>query len=60
MTGMPCLDETNVTNIFKLNYNKPVMWDIVRVHRAIDIIASHTKENTKKHLKYVKGLKHDK
>ena len=57
---MPCLDETNVTNIFKLNYNKPVMWDIVRVHRAIDIIASHTKENTKKHLKYVKGLKHDK
>lgn len=57
---MPCLDETNVLNIFKLNYNKPVMWDIVRVRKAVDIIASHTEENTKKHLKYVQSLKHDK
>ena len=57
---MPCLNESNVSNIFKLNYNKPVMWDIQRVQKAIEIIASHTKQNTIEHLKYVKSLHSDK
>lgn len=55
---MPCLNETNVLNIFKLVYNAPVMWDIGRVRRATDIIEKHSIENRKKHLEYVKGLKH--
>lgn len=53
---MPCLNETNVSNIFKLNYDKPIMWDIKRVQKAVEIIASHTKQNTTKHLNYVKNL----
>ena len=57
---MPCLNESNVSNISKLNYNKPVMWDIQRVQKAIEIIASHTKQNTIEHLKYVKSLHSDK
>lgn len=55
---MPCLDETNVLNIFKTIYDAPIMWDIQRVHKAIEIIEKHSEENRKKHLEYVKTLEH--
>lgn len=54
---MPCLNETNVLNIFKTIYNKPITWDIERVRNAIRIIEKHSEENRIKHLNYVKNLK---
>lgn len=53
---MPCLDEKNVLNIFKTVYNMPIMWDIDRVHTAMEIIERHSEENREKHLKYVQSL----
>jgi hypothetical protein len=55
---MPCLDESNVENIFKLAWDKPVMWDVNRVHKAMQIIEKHSEANRVKHLNYVKNLKH--
>ena len=56
---MPCLDESNVMNIFKLNYNAPVMWDIQRVRSALNIIEAHSERNRKQHLKYGKNLRRE-
>lgn len=56
---MPCIDETNVFNLLKTAFDKPVQWDIARVKRAVDIINKHNKENTEKHLKYVQELHKD-
>lgn len=53
---MPCLNETNVLNILKPVFDKPVQWDIARVHKAVDIITKNNSENTKKHLAYVTDL----
>lgn len=53
---MPCLDETNVTNILTTAFDKPVQWDIVRVKKAMDIITKNNRDNTAKHLKYVTEL----
>jgi hypothetical protein len=53
---MPCLNESNVENIFKLVEGKPIMWDINFVRKAVDIIDKKSEENRKKHLEYVKSL----
>lgn len=53
---MPCLDDTNVTNIFKTVENKPVLWDINRLKKVLDIIDRKSDENRERHLKYVMGL----
>lgn len=54
---MPCLNENNVLNIFKLLVNQPVLWDIERVKKAVDIIDKHSAVNRAKHLSYVKKLR---
>ncbi len=54
---MPCLNEKNVLNIFKTVYDAPIMWDISRVRRAMDIIEKHSDANRDKHLKYVSQLR---
>ena len=56
---MPCLNETNVLNIFRMNKDVPVMWDIGMVNKAVQIIDKKGRENAEKHLKYVKGLHGD-
>lgn len=53
---MPCLDETNVVNVLKTAFDKPIQWDIDRVHRAIEIITKKSEEHTKRHLEYVQNL----
>lgn len=57
---MPCLDETNVLNIFSIYENDPEIWNMIHLRKAIKIIQKHGKENTKKHLAYVKDLKRNK
>lgn len=54
---MPCLNESNVLNIFKTLQGASIMWDINRVHSAMNIIEKHSNENRKKHLKYVQNLR---
>lgn len=56
---MPCVDDTNVINLFEMNKNKEVIWNMAYVRRAIKIIERNKDENTKKHLEYVKNLKHN-
>lgn len=56
---MPCVDATNVTNLFEMNKNKEVIWNMAYVKRAIKIIERNKDENTQKHLEYVKTLKHN-
>lgn len=57
---MPCLNETNILNIFNLQelLKQPVLWDIARVRKAIDIIvrAQESEKLDQKHLQYVKKL----
>ena len=53
---MPCLNETNATEIMKLAFDKPVMWSIKHVKSAVEIIAKNTEKNTAEHLKYVQAL----
>ena len=57
---MPCLDETNVTNIFKVYNDGPIIWTMETLTKAIKIVESHQERNAKKHLKYVMGLEHRK
>ena len=57
---MPCLDETNVLNIFSIYENDPVIWNMEYLKKAIAIIQKHGDENTKKHLSYVKDLRRNK
>ena len=57
---MPCLDETNVLNIFSIYENDPVIWNMEYLKKAIAIIQKHGDENTKKHLSYVKDLRGNK
>lgn len=55
---MPCVDSSNVTNLLEINKNGEVIWNMAYLQRAIKIIERNKDENTKKHLKYVKSLKH--
>lgn len=55
---MPCLNENNVMNVFRVIRDEPVIWNMPQLKRAIEIIERQGKENTAKHLEYVKGLKH--
>lgn len=57
---MPCLDETNVLNIFSIYENDPVIWNMEYLKKAIAIIQKRGDENTKKHLSYVKDLRRNK
>lgn len=52
---IPCLSENNVTNIFNLSKTKRQVWDMEYVRKAIDIIT--TKDNSKNHLEYVRGVR---
>ena len=56
---MPCLNERNVLNIFKMVYNAPVLWNIGGLAKAMQIIEKHSKENSKKHLEYIKSIHND-
>ena len=38
---MPCLDETNVLNIFSIYKNDPVIWNMEYLKKAIAIIQKH-------------------
>ena len=53
---MPCVDDTNVTNLFEMNKDKNVIWNMAYVKRAIQIIERNRDENVQKHLEYVKNL----
>jgi len=53
---MPCLDETNIVNIFDVYRNHPIIWRMDKVRQAADIIDKHSDENRSKHLSYVKSL----
>lgn len=55
---MPCLNEKNVLNIFKLNENGSIIWNMPPLEKAVKIISQHRKKNAEKHLEYVKNLKH--
>lgn len=55
---MPCLNETNVMNVYKMIENEPVIWNVPQLKRAVTIIERSCAENKKKHLSYVKNLKH--
>lgn len=53
---MPCLNEQNVTNIFKIFEGKPVLWNMEPLRKAITIIERNRDEYTAKHLEYVTQL----
>lgn len=53
---MPCLDDSNVCNIFDYYRNSPAIWRIDKVLQAAEIIAKHSDANRSKHLSYVKSL----
>lgn len=55
---MPCLNENNVMNIFKVIKDEPVIWNMPQLKRAVEIIERQGDENRVRHLEYVKGLKH--
>lgn len=51
---IPCLNEKNILNIFRLSSGKPKIWNMHHLEKAVSIITK--KDNTEKHLKYVKEL----
>lgn len=55
---MPVTDTTNVTKLFDHILDKPPLWDVKYVKRAVEIIEKRKDNNTVKHLEYVKSLKH--
>ena len=55
---MPCVDDTNIINLFEMNKDKDVIWNMAYVKRAIQIIERNRDENAQKHLEYVRNLHH--
>lgn len=53
---MPCLNETNVLNIFEVFDNDPILWNMEYLRKAIQVIEEKNSGRQKKHLEYVKNL----
>ena len=55
---MPCTNKENVLLLFRNLQVEPVLWKMIGVSKAVEIIAKASIKNRSKHLKYVKQLKH--
>lgn len=55
---MPCIEPSNLYELLRKYKNYPEIWDMSNLHKAIEIIAKRETKNSKKHLEYVKQLKH--